>query len=172
MSFLEQAKARYSVRKFSDRKVERDKIDRIIEAANLAPTATNAQAFHIWVICSEDGIAKVNQATKNGYGAKTILVLGADRANAWAREDDKKNFADIDAGIVACHIMFEISDLGLGTVYVGRVNPKKLVSLFQEMEGYDIVGIFPIGYPSEEAGGKPAKKHTIRKQRDEISTVL
>ena len=172
MNFMELAKTRYSCRKFSDQPVSEEQLQLILEAAQCAPTATNAQAYRIWVIKTPEDIAKVNQATRNGYGAQTMLLLGAKPDDAWTREDDDHNFADVDAGIIGAHILFETHALGLGTTWVGRVDPAKLAELFPETKDYTIVGLFPIGYPSQEAGGQPSKKHTTRKSLAEIACEL
>lgn len=167
MNFLELAKARYSCRKFTDQAVTDDQINQILEAAQCAPTATNAQAYKLWVIKNPESIEKMNLATKNGYGAKTMLLLGAQPKAAWTRADDSHNFADVDAGIIGAHILFAVHALGLGTTWVGRVDPAKLAELFPETKDYSIVGLFPIGYPSSENAGQPSKKHTTRKPLSE-----
>ena len=172
MDFLELAKARYSCRKFTEQPVSDEQIALILEAARVAPTATNAQAYRVWAVKSPEGIEKANQATKNGYGAKTILILGADRKSAWTRDTDGHSFADIDAGIVGTHILFEVQQLGLGTTWVGRVDAAKLWELFPETRGYDIAGIFPIGYPAPDGAGQPSKKHAMRKPLEEIAREL
>lgn len=172
MSFLELAKARYSCRKFTDRLVEEEKIEKIIEAANAAPTATNAQPFHLWVIRSEEGLKKINEATPFGFGAKTVIVVGAREEEAWVRKYDGKNFADVDAAIVGAHIVLEVQELGLGTTWVGVIDVEKIKRLFPEMEAYDIVGLFPIGYPSAEEGGQPSKMHEKRKEQNTIVTFV
>lgn len=172
MSFTESAKKRYSVRAFQPIPVEIEKIQKIIETANSAPTATNAQPFHIWAVLSEEGVQKINSSTSCGFGAPAFLVLGADTSAAWIREDDNHNFADVDTGIVGTHIMFAVCEQGLGTTWVGRVDPKKLTEFFPEMKGYDIVGIFPIGYPCDTKAGHPSQNHIKRKTVTEISDFI
>lgn len=172
MSFAKSAHERYSVRAFKSTLVENEKIQKIIETANSAPTATNAQPFHIWVIQSKEGIRKVNETTKCGFGAPVVLVLGVNTAEAWIREDDQHNFADIDAGIVGTHILFSVHEQKLGTTWVGRVNPSKLTDHFPEMKGYDIAGIFPIGYPADTPAGQPGHNHTKRKAIEEIADYI
>lgn len=171
MNFLELAKTRYSCRKFTDQQVELEKIDKIIEAANAAPTATNAQPIHLWVIRSEEGIRKVNETTPYGFGASTVIVVGGMPDEAWVRDADGKNFADVDASIAATHLMLETHELGLGTTWIGIINVPKLKQLFPEMEGYDIVGLFPIGYPAKDSGGQPSKMHLKRKNIKDIADI-
>lgn len=172
MEFLEFAKARYSCRKFSDKQVEPEKIEKIIETANAAPTATNAQPFRLWVLCSEEAVKKVNETTRFGFGAQTVIVVGGKLDEAWVRKSDGRNFADVDASIVGTHIMLEVQALGLGTTWVGVIDVPKLKQLFPEMEDYDIVGLFPIGYPAADEGGQPSKMHTQRKAKESIAEIL
>lgn len=168
MTFTELAKSRYSVRAFQTTFVEKEKIQKIIKTANCAPTATNAQPFHIWAVHSPEGVKKVNEATECGFGAPAVLVLGARAAGAWTRENDDHNFADVDAGIVGTHILFAAYEQGLGTTWVGRVDSSKLIERFPEMKGYDIVGLFPIGYPANTKAGLPGPNHVKRKPIEEI----
>lgn len=172
MEFSELAQKRYSVRAFDDRPVEPEKLQKIIEAANSAPTATNAQPFRIWAVETPENVRKVHETTKNGFGAAAFLVLGADPKTAWVRPEDGRNFGDVDAGIVGAHILFAVEEQGLGTTWVGRVDPAMLKERFPEMEGYDIVGIFPIGYPADTKAGQPGTNHAKRKSLEEISSTL
>ena len=170
MNFIDLAKSRYSCRKFSTRLVENEKIDKIIEAGLLAPTGINAQPFKIWKIESEEYINKVAQATPFTFGARTILAVGADKTQAYNRKFDDKNFAEIDAVIVATHMMLEVQELGLGTTWVGHFDPKILKAQIPQMKDYEIVGLFPIGYPAEDV--KPSEKHFQRKAKEEVVTIL
>ena len=119
MSFLDLAKKRYSCRKLSAQPVEEEKLQKILEAGNLAPTAVNKQPFHIWVLKSEEAMQKVSQTTSFIFGAPVAFVVGSKAESAFVRSFDKKNFADVDASIAATHMMLEIEALGLGTTWVG-----------------------------------------------------
>ena len=170
MSFLDLAHERFSCRKFDSRPVEQEKIDKIIEVAMAAPTACNLQPFKVWVINDESNIKKVAQATPYTFGAKTIIVIGADKFNSYVRKFDNKNFAKIDASIVSTHIMLEVQDLGLGTTWVGYFDPAVLREEFPQMAGYEIVAIFPIGYPAQDV--EIADMHYKSKAKEDLVTVL
>ena len=172
MDFLTLAKERYSCRKFKDQPVEQEKIDKIIEAAILAPSATNAQPVHFWLINSVDGLKKINEVTPYGFGASNIIVVGGKPAEAWIRKSDGKNFSEVDAAIAASHIILAVHALGLRTTWVGVIDIPKIKELFPEMAEYEIVGLFPIGYADDSAAGQPSKRHFMRKTRDEIVTIL
>ena len=166
MDFLDLAKARYSCRKFSDRPVEKDKLDSIIEAAVSAPTAKNLQPWRLWVIRSNEAMEKVKSATACHFGAPVVLAVGGCAKDAWVRPFDNRNFEDVDAAIVGTHIMMAVQDMGLGTTWVGFFDEPKMKELFPEMAEYDLVALFPIGYPAEDA--VPADRHNQRKAKEEL----
>ena len=123
MNFLQLAKDRYSCRKLSDRPVEPEKIDRILEAAQAAPTATNAQPYHIWVLESPEALEKIRTCTSCHFDAKVLMLVGGDEKAAWVRQFDGRNFADVDATIVATQLMLAVQAEGLGTTWVGWFDP-------------------------------------------------
>ena len=170
MDFLELAKARYSCRKFSERPVEAEKLEKVIEAAIVAPTAKNIQPWKLWVLQSDDALAKVRSATPCHFGAPVILALGGYAGSAFVRPSDKRNFEDVDATIVGTHIMLEVQDLGLGTTWVGFFDEPKMKELFPDMTEYDLVALFPIGYPADDA--TPADRHNQRKAKEELVCYL
>ncbi len=75
MNFLEIAKSRYSVRSYSDKKVEQEKLDKILYAAHVAPTAANLQPVRLIAVQSDDGLNKIGKAA-NIYGACNHCLFG------------------------------------------------------------------------------------------------
>lgn len=170
MEFLELAKTRYSCRELSGKKVDKELIDKIIDAAILSPTAVNSQPYKIWVVESEEGKEKVSQVTNYTFGADIFLVLGYKEEEAWVRKYDKRNFGDVDAAIVGTHMMMEITDLGLATTWVGYFDAPLMKDLFPQMKEHELIAIFPVGYEAETA--KPSPRHTLRKSKEEVVEVL
>ena len=170
MDFLKLARERYSCRQLSDKKVEKEKLDKIIEAGILAPTATNAQPYKIWLIESTEAKEKLAKANRYQFGAGVFFVVGAKEDAAWVRKFDNHNFAEVDATIVATHMMLEITELGLGTIWVGHFDAPLLKEEFPEMKEYELIAIFPVGYPATEA--KPSERYTVRKTVEEAVSVL
>ena len=166
--FLQLAYDRYSCRAFSDAPVEAEKIEALLDAAVDAPTAVDKQPWHVWVVESPEAVERLSALTRFGFGAKVILMLGAAPAEAWVRKYDGRNFADVDASIVGTHIMLAAHDLGLGTTWVGHFNAPAVHEAFPETEGYDLVALFPIGYPDDDAS--PAEHHFSRKPASELVT--
>lgn len=172
MDFLELAKARYSCRKFSDRPVETEKIEKIIEAGIAAPTAVNTQPFRIWHMASSEAKEAIRSVTSYHFGADNFLVVGYNPQESWTRKFDSRNFADVDAAIVATHMMLEIQDLGLASTWVGHFDAPKLKALYPQMAGFDLIAIFPIGYAAEGQDGAPSPKHFVRKEKDQLVITL
>ena len=170
MSFLDLAKKRYSCRKLSAQPVEEEKLQKILEAENLAPTAHNNQPLHIWLLESAEAMEKVSQTTSFIFGAPVAFVVGSKADDAWVRPFDKKNFADVDASIAATHMMLAIEDLGLGTTWVAHFDAPKLKEFFPEMADYELVAIFPVGYPAEDAAPSPrhAERVGVEKLDDQL----
>ena len=166
--FLQLAHDRYSVRAFSDRPVEAEKIDVLVDAAVAAPTAVNKQPWHLWVVESPEAVERLSGLTRFSFGARVILMLGAAPDEAWVRKYDGRNFADVDASIVGTHIMLAAHDLGLDTTWVGHFDAPAVHEAFPETEGYDLVALFPIGYPAD--GAEPAAKHFERRGASELVT--
>ena len=174
MDFLTLATERYSVRNFDWAKpVEKEKIDKIIEAARVAPTAVNYQAFKIWVIESREAKEKLAQTNHFPFvnKAPVVFVVGGELAGSWKRGADGHDFVDVDTAIAATHMMLEIHDLGLGTTWVGRFDAEKLKTLFPRMKGYNLIRIFGVGYPA--ADSEPVKGwHDKYKDTEELAEFL
>ena len=170
MKFNDLATARYSCRKMSDRKVDDVLVEQLIATANLAPTAVNKQPFKIFWMKSDKAKEAIHQVTRFTFGADTFLVVGSKKEEGWVRSFDNYSFADIDAGIVATHIMMDITDLGLATTWVGYFDAPLLKSLCPEMADYDLIAIFPIGYAAEDGG--PSPRHSVRKPQEEVVECL
>ena len=104
MEFLSIAKQRFSVRSYTSQHVEPEKLEKILEAARVAPTVANLQPLRLIVAQSEQSLAKIGKAA-NIYGAPLAIIVCADHEKAWVRPFDKKQTGDIDASILTDHMM-------------------------------------------------------------------
>ncbi len=168
MEFIKLAEERYSCRAISDKPVEAEKVEKILEAGRIAPTAANRQPIHFWVLCGEQASENVKQTTRCDFGAFLFFVVGVKKEEAWLRPFDGHNFADVDGAIAATHMMLEIQDLGLNTTWVGHFDAQKLSEFYPDMKEYELIAMFPTGYAAENGG--PAPKHLQRKETGEITT--
>ena len=145
MDFLTLAKKRYSVRAYTEQKVEQEKLNAILEAAHVAPTGGNCQPQHLIVVQSDDGLNKIGKAA-NIYGAPLAIIVCSDTSKTWTRPFDGKKLTDIDASIITDHMMMEATELGLGSVWVCYFKPDILKAEFKLPANLEPINILVIGY--------------------------
>ncbi|MBR5174765.1 MAG: nitroreductase family protein [Bacteroidales bacterium] len=170
MEFNTVIENRYSCRAFAPKPVEQDKVDRILEAGRIAPTAVNRQPVHIWAVSNPDTLGAIKGVTRSNYGAPLILVVGCRPADAWVRRYDNKNGAEVDASIVATYLMLAAENEGLDTLWVGSFDPDGLAGLLPGTEGYELVAMINVGYPSGESA--PSAMHGSRIAMGEFVTSV
>ena len=166
MDFLELSRARFSVLEYEHRPVEQDKLDKIIDAGLAAPTACNNQPQRILVIQDDDGREKLNRIVPSKYYVPAAFLICYHKQECWTRPMDGKSSGDIDASIVATHMMLEATDLGLGSIWVMYWNPEKVKAEFNLDDSLEPVALLIIGYKSDKA--LPRVGHLARKNKDEI----
>lgn len=160
MNFLDIAKTRFSVRNYKDKKVETEKLQLILTAAHVAPTAANLQPIRLLVVQEKEGLKRISKAA-NIYGAPLAILVCADHSVAWKRPFDGKRTTDIDASILADHMMLEATELGLGTVWVYYFKPDVIKREFQLPNYLEPVHILSIGY-AKETPADPERHSTMR----------
>ncbi len=160
MDFLTTAKSRYSVRSFSPRPVEKEKITGMLEAAQAAPTAHNAQPYVLYVMQSPEAIAQIDACSRNRFGAPLVFVICYDKTQAWSSKEGTTS-GPVDCGIVGTHMMFAAHDLGLGSCWVMRFEASVLKQALNMPDYLIPVSLMPVGYPSENA--IPSPRHLERK---------
>ena len=169
MTFLELARERYSVRKFDSRPIEEEKLNAILEAGRLAPTAVNKQPQHIYVLRSEEALAKIREITPCHYGAPVVLAVAYDEEKAWHNQMmPGYHSGKVDASIVCTHMMMEAWDLGIGSCWVGMFTDEKMHAAFDLPATEHVCALLPLGYALAE----PGPQHTASKTVDELVTVL
>ena len=166
MEFLELAGARYSVRKFDGTKpVEKEKLDKILEAGRIAPTGCNYQPQRILVIQNKEKLEALRKATPYIYGAPVVLVLCYDWKEVWSGRGGKEG-GDVDCTIVGTQMMYEAEEQGLGTLWVGSFDPEALREIAGIPEFLEPSMMMDIGYRREDC--HPARSlHFNRKPLSE-----
>lgn len=172
MNFMEIAQARQSCRKYTDKPVEDEKINAVMEAARLAPSACNGQSYHFTVCKGE----KAREAAKlvtglgmNKFAAQApvlILVSGVPYVKTAALGSKLKglDYRAMDIGIAAAYLTAEATVQGLDTCILGWVNGEKLQKLAGAQMPVQMV--ITLGY-----GCDPMRKK-IRKDLKDLVTVL
>lgn len=166
MDFLEIAKKRYACRKYEDKKVEKEKLDKILEAAHVAPTGGNCQPVSLIVIQGEEDLSKIGKAT-NIYKAPLAILVCSSADESWTNPYNGKKLTDIDASILTDHMMMEATDLGLGSVWICWFDPEVLRKEFNIPDSLEVINILAIGYAAGIAQS-PSRHSSTRKPLSEL----
>jgi nitroreductase len=163
MEFLDLIKARYSVRKYKSEPIEEEKLNIILEAARLAPTAHNQQPFKLIVVKTEGNEENLKRIYPANFfvEAPIIICACAILEEGWTR-DDGKNYTEVDTSIVMDHLILAATNLGLGTCWIGKFDLKAAREVLNIPKNILPLVFTPIGYPDD----KPRPKK--RKNIDEI----
>ena len=170
MEFKEVVKARYSCKKFDSAQVEKEKLDAILEAGRLAPTAKNLQEQHIYVVQSAEALAKIDSVTPCRYGAPTVLVVAFDKNNVFTYPGGKRDSGVEDATIVATHLILAAADEGVDSCWINFLDPEKLAEVLGLPENEEVLMVWDLGRAAE--GAAPRPNHTSRKDLDETVSYL
>ena len=171
MTFLELAKSRYSVRNFQNTPIEEEKLNLILEAGRIAPTACNNQPQKIYVAKSKESREKLASVCPCTFDAPVILVVCYDHTRNWkSKLMPGYESGETDAAIVCTHMMLQAADLGIGSCWVGYFNAQAVSDVLGLPEHVTVSSLLPIGYAAENA--KPAPLHTqYRSFADTITEI-
>lgn len=167
MNFLDLAKERYSCRSFEEKEIEKEKIEKILEAARVAPTAVNYQPQRILILNDKGKLSRLSECTKMGWNAPLIMIICYDKTVSWKSKFDGRDEGIIDASIATTQMMLEVQDLGLGATWIGYFDSNKVREVYKIPENLEIIAMLAIGYPSADA--KPSERHLDRKPIEEIT---
>lgn len=163
MDFYDVIRRRYSVRAYKPDPVEKEKLDRILEAAILAPTAANRQPFRLIVIQTAGRQEELKRIYNRDWFVQPPLVICACGipAEAWQRMDGR-NYHDVDVTIAMDHLILAAANEGLGTCWIGAFDPRAAREVLGLPEGVEPIAFTPLGYPADTP--RPKK----RKAREEL----
>ena len=173
MKFLELVQSRQSDRAYLDKPVEIEKIDRILEAARLAPSACNAQPWKFVVVTDPEKRVQIADATASKMlamnhftkQAPVQLVLVEENANFTSSVGGmltNKHYPHIDLGIVASHICLAAADEGLGSCMIGWCDEKKVRKVLDIPRNKRVMLVILLGYSAQKLREKK------RKSKEEI----
>jgi len=167
MSFMDLCRERFSVRKFDPRPVEEEKLEQILEAGRIAPTACNYQPQRVYVVKSEEARAKLSSVTRMTYGAPLVLLVCYDANESWKNTPQTfgEDYAggEMDACIVGTQMMYMATELGLGTLWARGFNATQIHDVMGLPENIRVSFLLDVGYPAENS----VNRHTPRKSLNE-----
>jgi nitroreductase len=174
METLETIKNRRSIRKFKSDPVDDQTLEKVLEAARLAPSWSNVQAWKFIVVRNPvtrgllaDTILAhpalgSNPASNGIRNAPVVIVALAEKGlsgyfNGQAATDKGDSWFMLDIGIAMQNLVLAATDLGLGTVHVGLFDTPKVAAILEVPENYHVVELTPLGYPEFQPKPRPRK---------------
>ena len=164
MEFEKVIRERTATRKFKPDKINDELLNKILQAGNLAPTAKNKQPQKILVVKSKEGLEKIDKVCPCRYGAPICLIIASDKSNAFTKENHSTY--EMDACIVATHMMLEATNLGVDNIWIEMFDNNLLKDEFNFDENIEPICILPLGYKADDYEGNPM--HNKRKNLSEI----
>ena len=168
MEFDDVIKIRTATRKFSNKKVDKETIKKILSAGILAPTAKNLQPEKIFVLQSREAKKKVDKLTPCRYNAPVCMLVCADKDIVWQKGD--YSTLEMDATIVATHLILEATNLGVDSVWVRNFEPKQAQKEFNLGENVIPICMIQLGYRAPDCPNNPM--HNKRKNIEEVVKFL
>lgn len=168
MNLLDVIKKRCSIRQYTSTPVEPEKLNYLLEAIRMAPSAVNFQPWYFIVIREPEGCARIRECYEREWFATApmYIIACADLSQSWKRASDNKDHADIDVAIATEHLCLAATEQGLGTCWVCNFNVPKCKALFNLPENIEPIALIPVGYPARPSLCEEAPKK--RKPLQEI----
>lgn len=152
MPFSDLIKQRHSVREFQAKVPERSLLEKLMVAAQCAPSAVNIQPWQFIVVCQEPLLSQVKDCYHREWinDAPVCIVAIGNHREAWHRQADGKDHCDIDVSIAITHLTLQAAELGLASCWVCNFETEKLKTLFNLSAHLEPIALIPIGYPADE----------------------
>jgi nitroreductase len=158
MDYFDLIQKRYSVRAYKPDPVEDEKLQKILEAGCLAPTACNLQPFQVIVIPTAGHAKEIGRLYHRDWLSQAPLLLGicSRPASAWVRKDGK-NYGDVDATIAMDHMILAACSLDLGTCWIAAFDPRAAREILRIPDALEPLAFTPLGYPADRMPPKKRK---------------
>ena len=157
MELLELIRERRSTRAYQPRPVEREKVERVLEAARLAPSACNRQAWEFYVVQDKEKRAAIKEAADGAaFLGEAPLILVACGLQGVPMPCGQRTDS-VDLSIAMAFAILEAQELGLGTCWMGAFNAEGVQRALGLPEGTVPVMITPLGYPAQAPAARPRK---------------
>lgn len=151
MDVFDTIKDRRSIRAYKGESIPQDKLEKLLEAARLAPSAANRQNWK-FIVVGDEQIKKQLVAASNNQafvGTASHIIAGiGDPAQKWHQ---------VDLAIALEHIVLEAVELGLGTCWIGAFDEAAVKNLLKIPQDRKVVALLTVGVPAESPGARPRK---------------
>jgi nitroreductase len=151
MDYQKLIRTRRSIRGYRPDPVSEDILQRILDAARIAPTAANRQPFQLIVVADPSTRARLKEVyDRDWFWTAPLIIVGCvEEAKAWQRADGF-NAAEVDLSIVMDHLILAATDEGLGTCWICHFDEPKLKQILGIPDGVRAIALTPLGYPAAE----------------------
>jgi nitroreductase len=149
MTVLDVIRKRYSCRAYQDKPIEQEKLEQILEAARLAPSAKNLQDWRFVVVTDKQTKRKITQAANNQTFLQNAgaIIVACSVSNEVMQCDQA--VGPIDAAIALEHIALQAAELGLATCWIGSFYPEKVRPIVGIPQDIAIIELMTVGYPAD-----------------------
>lgn len=165
MDLLGVIRGRVSVRKYKNNPIEREKLERVLEAMRLAPSAGNRQKWLFYAVLNQDKKAKLAEATGLNWVSDASTVLAVVGTDCGVMTNGHRSDT-VDLSIALSFGMLEAASLGLGTCWIAHYEEKDVRAALDIPEEYSVAALLTLGYAGEAPAPRP------RKSRDDVVRMM
>jgi len=158
MSVSDAIKARRSIRRYQDREVEEEKLNQVLEAGRLAPSAKNMQEWKFIVVRDKDTRSKLSEAAKGQafVGEAPVVIVACATLTDYVMTCGQLTYP-IDVAISVDHMTLLATEVGLGTCWIGAFYEEEVKKILAIPPEIRVVAMLPLGYPAESPLPRPRK---------------
>ncbi len=160
MQLYEVIRKRRSIREYETREVKNEKLEKVLNAARLAPSAKNIQPWKV-IVVEDEGLRE--ELAEAAYGqehlsqAPYVIVICVNEKECYQEHGDYMTSFAVDGAIFTDHLTLAACAEGLGTCWIAKFNERKVKELLNVPDTYRVVVMTPLGYPAEEGRDKGRK---------------
>lgn len=162
-AFYDLFERRRSVREFSGKAVEDEKMARLLRALNRAPSAANRQPWHFIVTDKKNRGELDSVFTKDGFKAAPVIIAAcAEPSKAWVRKADGINYAWVDVTIAVTDMIASATAEGLGACWIAAIDPARVKEILGIPGHIEVVALIAIGYPEKELSREEKQRKPLK----------
>lgn len=141
--------------------MEKEKLERILEAGRLTPSVVNRQPWHFIVVTKPKRVSALRSTYARPYEttAPMILAVCVEQSKSWVRRSDGEKFWKVDAAIALEHMVLSATAEGLGSCWIANFDEEVARKVLSVPEGARVVAMSPLGYPNEVKGEVTERKN-------------